>query len=75
MEKGFKITSLKAFLAEDQDGTEGVVAQFIPGMGMMPFVGADDARIESLRPFVKKMADKVKIKLVKFSVREDLEEF
>ncbi len=76
MEKGFKITSIKAFIAEDEDGTEGVCAHSINGQ-WMPFVCADDARVESLKPIVKEIARTFnkKIKLIKFSVREDLEEF
>lgn len=76
MEKGFKITILKAFIAEDKYGTEGIIAEFIPQSGWMPFVCADDARVESFIPRAKRIASerKLKVRLVQFSIREDLGE-
>ena len=76
MEKGFKITSIQAFIAEDEDGAEKIYAHNIAG-GWLPFICFDDASVESLKPIVKEIAGTFnkKMKLIKFSVREDLEEF
>jgi hypothetical protein len=70
-----KISEMYAFVVEDQGpDDEGVVAwQF--GASMMPLVGADMKRIESLRPFARSVAymlDKP-VKLVHFINREELE--
>lgn len=74
-----KITEMYAFVSSDPDG-EGVVAQSMNMMGqqmMMPFVAADKARMESIKPLAKHIAKTQgkKIKLIKFTVREDLEEY
>ena len=70
----FKIKNIHAFIAEDKDGTEGVIGMKTPD-GWMPFVCADEARIEYLRPIAQQIATttKNKVKLVRFSVRENLE--
>jgi len=48
---GQKIEKLYAWVATEPDGGEGVCAMSIPSLGgMVPLVGADRARIESLRP-------------------------
>lgn len=75
MKKGFKITIIHAFIAEEIDGIEGIIGQLLPGGIMMPFVGADEDRIKSLYPLAQKIATSTnkKIKLVKFSMREDIE--
>ncbi len=76
MTKGFKIKTIHAFITEDQYGTEGVIGMKSPIDGSwIPFVGADEAMIKSLRPIAEKVALKnnKEIKLVKFSVREDIE--
>ena len=73
---GFKITTLKAFIATENDGTEGVMAA-LHGDTWLPLVCADDARVESCREMAKrigKITGVKKIVLAKFSVREDLEE-
>lgn len=74
-----KITDIWAFVSVDEGG-EGIV-----GMTMeleegrktfMPFVCADEARVASLRPHaigISKATGK-KIKLVKFSQREEIED-
>lgn len=71
---GFKIKTIHAFIAEDKDGTEGVIGQYTPN-GWMPFVCADETRVESLRPIAQQIAKTTnhKIKLCRFSIREDLE--
>lgn len=68
------ITEMFAFIAVDETG-EGVLAvQTSDGM-MMPLVGADLARIDSLRPIAQQLATahNQTIKLIKFTVREELE--
>jgi hypothetical protein len=74
----FKITTLHAFISEDENGEEGVVSaqmQMPNGLTWVPMIMADEKRIQSLRPIAEKAArtQKKKIKLVRFSVREDLE--
>jgi hypothetical protein len=47
---GQKIEKLYAWISEEPDGGEGVVGMRIPSLGgMVPLIGADGARIESLR--------------------------
>lgn len=72
---GFKITELFAFIATDEDGTEGVCSMHSPAFGNLPMVGADPARIESLRPHAEKTAEitRVPIVLARFRSREDEE--
>ncbi len=69
------IEQMYAFVVVDDDGTEGVPA-IDNGKGMiMPLVGADMARVESLRPYVESMAKSLgkPVTLMRFSVREELE--
>lgn len=70
-----KIKTMTAFVSVDEDGNEGVCATFNPGMGWMPMVGADHARVESFRDLAKEIArtSGKPVKLVRFSVRSDLE--
>lgn len=60
---------------EDDPEDEGVIGWKF-GDTWIPLVGADMARIDSLRPVAKKIAEisGKKIVLSKFSKREDLEE-
>ena len=54
-----KVDSLYAFLAQGEDGTEGIMAMSVPMNGqmmMLPMVGADIERIKSLLPVAKKVA-------------------
>lgn len=72
-----KITEMWAYIIED-DGPddEGVTAfQPVGGDAWMPMVGADEARMKSLRPMAKRLATLhgKPIKLVRFSVREEVE--
>lgn len=73
-----KINEMYAFVSVDEGG-EGVVGMTVRMYGkevFMPFVCADKARVESLRPKafeISKMSGK-SIKLLKFSTREVLEE-
>lgn len=69
-----KIETIHAFISVDEKGDEGVCG-FMSGQGWMPMVCADEARVNSLRQLAKKMSKetKMQIKLIRFSVREDLE--
>jgi len=74
-----KIEQVYVFVSVDKDG-EGIVGQTIQMMGapvFMPFVCADKARMESLKPLAKKIAKESgkKIKLIRLSVREEIEEY
>ena len=71
-----KIEELFAFIAADQDDDdEGVVAASIGGMGMMPLVGADMARIRELRPYAQLTASTSgkPVRLVHFTNRVEVE--
>lgn len=72
----FKITTLKAFIATEDDGTEGIVGMTMGEGFFMPFVCADDKRAEWLKPYAMQIASELgkKIQLAKFSIREDIEE-
>ena len=63
-----KITELYAWIVTEKDGTEGIPAQCLDGV-WYPAVGADCARIESLRPIAADMQIKMglDVKLVRFS--------
>lgn len=74
-----KITEVYVFASVDEGG-EGVIGQTIMIKGhnvFMPFVCADKQRLEMLRPLAKEIAKKSgrKVKLIKLSVREELEEY
>lgn len=73
---GFKITTLHAFIATEPDGTEGIVGALLPNGTWSPFIGADQARVESLRPVAQEIQKRAGCPMVlaKFSVREDIEE-
>lgn len=71
-----KVSELFAFVAEEKDADdEGIVGMLLPTGMWMPLVGADMARVDSLRPIAKHIAKTSgqKIKLLRFSVREELE--
>lgn len=76
MAEPLKIDIMYAFIAEEPDGSEGVTA-FQSNKGLwMPMVGADIARIESLKEIAQQLANasKCKIRLCRFIVREEVEE-
>jgi hypothetical protein len=74
-----KITEMYAFVSVDEGG-EGIIGQTMDIMGknvFMPFVCADKARMESLKPLainIGKLGRK-KIKLIKLSARKEIEEY
>jgi hypothetical protein len=75
MDGQLRIQSLWAFTCVDADGSEGIVAVELPGLGVVPLVGADLARVASLRPYAQDAATKVSrsVLLSHFSLRTDQE--
>jgi hypothetical protein len=72
-----KITEMWAFISEDKDAEdEGIISAHV-GMGWMPLIGADEARIRSLLPLALEIQRQTgkKVKLVKFTQRSDLQAF
>ena len=70
-----RIEEMYAFVTEDKGpGDEGVIGTDTP-LGWMPFVGADMARIKSLRPLALQIAKNLgkEVKLLHFTKREELE--
>lgn len=51
-----RIDQMYAFVMVDDDGTEGVLGFTSPNGRAMPLVGADMARIDSIRPYVQEIA-------------------
>jgi hypothetical protein len=74
---GFKIETLRAFVAVGKDGHEGVCAFQAGGSNvMLPMVCADEERVKQLRPLAQAIARVTgqRIVLAEFSVRTDVEE-
>jgi hypothetical protein len=71
----YRIDSLWAFTCIDSDGTEGVAGALIPKLGFVPLVGADLARIASMRPYAQQVATATgrPVTLSHFSVRTNQE--
>jgi hypothetical protein len=71
------ITSLWAFLSVDEHGDEGLCGHHMPDLGWVALVGADEARVRSLRPIAKLIAARsgMKVKLVQFAARKEIEIF
>jgi hypothetical protein len=69
-----RIDQIFAFICVDDDGTEGIPAISTP-IGVMPLVGADEARIESLRKYAEQISRDMgkKVTLVKFTNRIEME--
>jgi len=70
-----KIEQLYAFISYDKDiDDEGIIGT-VMGDRWMPLVGADMARVESLRPIAKDIATKThhNVKLIVFRNREEVE--
>lgn len=70
-----RITEMYAFVVVDNDGTEGVPAfRDVSGM-VLPMMGADTARAESLKPIAAAMARQLgkSMTLLRFTVREEVE--
>lgn len=71
----FKISALHVFIAEEDDGTEGVVAYHDPQQGWIPMVAADEARLQILRPAAQAMATSLNrnLRLIRVTEREEVE--
>ncbi len=70
-----KINELFAFISIDEDSEdEGIIASKF-GDVWMPLVGADQKRVDSLRPIAKQIAKATgkHVILAKFTHRKDLE--
>ena len=52
------IEKLYAWIMVDEDGDEAIPAMTLADNGWLPMIGADEARMESLRPIVQRIADK-----------------
>lgn len=69
-----RIDEMYAFVQLDPtDNTEGVIG-FHSEQGWMPMVGADTARVESLRAMAQKVATETgaPVKVLRFTVREEI---
>lgn len=74
-----KITELYCFTSVDEGG-EGIIGQTIMMGGQkvfIPFLCADFARMESLKPLAQNIAKESgkKVKLIKLTRREEIEEY
>ena len=69
-----RIKEMFAFVAEGSGPDDEGVVGMNTGSGWMPLVGADMARVESLKPIARGIAAQTgkKIKLLHFTQREDL---
>ena len=72
-----KIEKLYAYIAHEKEDPddEGVTAFLVPGMGWMPMVGADKARMMSLKQKAQEIANTMgqKITLAEFNNKTVLE--
>lgn len=70
-----KVKCIYAYVGEDDNGNQGIIAGMIPGMGAFPLVAMDMARVESLRHIAVEAANKVgkPVTLCRFSIRSDLD--
>lgn len=71
-----KITEMYAFIAEDTGPDDEGVIGFTTSTGWIPMVGADMKRVDSLRPIATSIARDLgkRVKLIRFTNREELEE-
>lgn len=71
-----RIDEMFAFVSEDTGPEdEGIITMSL-GSTMMPLVGGDMTRVEKLKPIARQIAQQTgkKVKLLRFSTREELEE-
>lgn len=69
------IDQMYAFVAVDEeDGTEGICS-YQTSIGHMPLIGADMARVDSLRPIAQEIATaaNLEVRLIRFTNRTDVE--
>lgn len=66
----FKIEIIRAYVAEDEKGEEGIVAAQMGGV-MMPLICADKVRFEQMRPVAQQIAraSGKNIKIIQFTRR------
>ena len=71
-----RIDAIYAFVSVDEDGNEGVCAMPLPGLGPVPMIAADAARLKSLIPMAEKLAklSGIKIRLIKLTTRKEIRE-
>lgn len=72
----YRVKEVWAFLSTDADDVEGIIGANIGPDGMfMPFVCADQARVDSLRPMAKAIGEVSgqPVTLAHFQVRDDVE--
>ena len=71
------IDTVYAFIANDEDGSEGIPAFVAENNLVMPMIAADMDRVETLRPIAEEMAmmKNIVITLAQFDQRTDLERF
>ena len=71
-----RITEMYAFVAEESGPDDEGVVGMSAGQWFLPLVGADMARVNSLKPHALDIAKKTgkKVKLIHFTNREELEE-
>lgn len=77
MLRGARINEIFAYTTIDpEDDVEGIISAEAPGMGLVPLVGADIERMLSYKPVAQAAADVTgqKIKLVRFTSRQEIEE-
>lgn len=70
-----RIEEMFAFVAEDTGPDDEGIIGARTAMGWVPLVGADMARVESLKPFAMDIARATgkKVKLLRFTTREEVE--
>lgn len=70
----FRIDRVWAFVSVDADGNEGVLAATI-GDTVYPLMGADEARVASLRSLAEGIAKQagMTVKLLRFDTRTELD--
>ena len=69
-----RIEGMYAFVAEDSGPDDEGIIGMNTGSGWMPLVGADMARVESLKPIARRVAAETgkKIKILHFTQREEI---
>ena len=72
---GRVVERMYAWIALNPNGDEGICGMELPGMGMVPLVGANRHRMLSLRPYAERTraATGCPVSLVVFSNRHELE--
>lgn len=71
----FKVETLWAFISAGDDGEEGLIGATTGSGTFVPFIAADRARLESLRPMAMQIAQQhaATILLVRFDLRTDVQ--